>query len=242
MRLSLLLAVGFVMLAAGVASAQTKITDSKFVYNGFGYFRGKAEDINHASYGQKKTPVGKTHYLARQNDVNRDHLGNVKVDVSGPYPITWSSYSDTAVNADISYLTAAGGTAKFSRSAAKKANLKLIKFSLSEGQMKTLLNSYASGARNYLKDEGGDGRFVGSVWVVMDATLASDVTTCGSVTGAGTVSGFKVKIDVSNCHGAVSTIDVPPGTTFAYGLYKVKKWNSGKTKIEDLEDDQAGLD
>jgi hypothetical protein len=241
MRFSLLLAAGFIMLATNVASAQTKITDRKFVYSGFSYFRGSAEDINLASYGEKKTPVGKTNYLARQNDVNRSHLGNVKVTVSGPYYINWNSYSNTAVNANIDYLTAAGGTASFSRTTAKSANLKLIKFSLSEGEQKKLLNSYASGARNYLKTEGGDGRFVSSVWVVMDASLASDIKSCGSVSGSGTHSGFKVTIDVSSCRGSVSKIDVPPGTTFAYGLYKVKKWNSGKTKIKDMEDDQKGL-
>jgi hypothetical protein len=236
-----LLGLALVALAAGTASAQTKVTDSKFQYNGFNYFRGSAEDVVLASYGEKKTPVGKTHYLQRQDDIGRANLGKVTVTVSGPYNIDWESYTATDVNANISYLTAAGVTGSFSRQKAIDADLKLVKFSMSVGQQEKLLNDFAGTARNWMKDEGGDARIVGSVWVVMEASIATTIKNCGSITGAGAVSGFKVSIDVNKCTDSASSVDIPPGTTFAYGLYKVKKWNKGKTKVEELEDDQAGL-
>ena len=37
-----------------------------------------------------------------------------------------------------------------------------------------------------------------------------------------------------------TTVSVSNGSVFAYGLFKVKKWNNDKTRVEDLEDDQWG--
>lgn len=240
MRIMILVALS-ATIAATAYAATVKITDGKFVYNGVSYFRGKAENVNLASYGEKKTPVGKTNYLAVQNQVNRDKLDEVKVKFSGPYTIDWSKYSDADVNISIKYITNAGGTAGFSRSAAKSANLKLVKVWVDEGPLKTLLNKHASGARNYLADEGGDGRIVSEVWIAMEGQIASDVTTCGSIAGKAGADGIQVSIDTKVCTRAKSSVTLPANTTFAYMLHKVKKWSNGKTKVEDLEDDQKGI-
>jgi hypothetical protein len=229
-------------LSARASAADFKITNSRLVFNGFSYFRGKAEAIDLASYGEKKTPIDKTNYLAKQANIDRDHLGKVKVAITGPYDVNWSSYSDTDVNVSISYLTAAGGTAGFDRKKAESAKLKLVRLSFDgEGPLKKLLNDYADGARNYLKDEGNDARVVSSVWVVMEGTLAQTVKQCGTVSGKGTDGAVRLSIDVKACSGSKSTVDIPPQTTFAYGLHKVKSWTSGKKQVENLEDDQTGL-
>lgn len=219
-----------------------KITNSRLVFNGFSYFRGKAESVDLASYGEKKTPIDKTNYLAKQANVDRDHLAKVKTAISGPYDVNWSSYSDTDVNVAISYLTAAGGTASFDRRKAETAKLKLMLIAVDgEAPLKKLLNDYANGARDFLKSEGNDGRVASSVWVVMEGTLAETVKKCGSVAGKGTDGSVKLAIDVKACSGSKSTVEIPPQTTFAYGLYKVKSWTSGKKAIENMEDDQPGL-
>ena len=41
-------------------------------------------------------------------------------------------------------------------------------------------------------------------------------------------------------HGT-QTITLSAGTTFAYKLHKVKDWNQGKTKIENMEADYKGM-
>jgi hypothetical protein len=239
-RFSLVLLCAF---GASASAEDVKITDSKFVFNGFAYFRKKSETIDLASFGEKKTPVTEINYLSKEANVARDHLGKVAVAFSGPYAIDWSHYSDTDLAIGISYLTAAGGTAEFNRRATDSANLKLVKIAIDgEGPLKKLLNDYATAARNYLKDEGNDGRVVGAVWVVMEATLASTVTKCGKVTGKGTTAdGIRISVDTKACSGAKSTVELPPKTTFAYELWKVKDWNKGKTQIEDMEDDKQGL-
>jgi len=235
-----LLCVG-VLVATAAYAASVAITQSKFKYNGIAYFRAKSENVVLASYGEKKTPVGKPNYLAVQNDVNRAKLGKVKVKISGPYTVDWGKFSASEVNASIKYLKTAGGTGSFSRDAAKSAKLQLVKFSLDEGQLKTLLNKEADGARNYLKDEGNDGRIVSEVWVATEASLAETITNCGSVSGSGSNGGFEVSISGRSCGTNTSSVTIPTNTTFAYLLHKVKKWNKGKTKVEDLEDDNKGL-
>lgn len=229
-------------LSARASASDFKITNSRLVFDGFSYFRGKANAVDLASYGEKKTPIDKNNYLAKEANVDRDNLGKVKVAISGPFAVNWSSYSDTDVNVAISYLTAAGGTAGFDRRKADSMKLKLVLLSIDgEGPLKKLLNDYANGARTYLKDEGNDGRVASSVWVVMEGVMAETVKKCGTVTGKGTNGAVKLSIDVKACSGSKSTVEIPPETTFAYGLHKVKNWTSGKKEIENMEDDQPGL-
>ena len=226
--------------ATASAVTNVKLTKVAFKKDGIRYYRGKAENVKLCSYGEKKTPITQANYLAVQNNVPGDNLAQVSVQISGPFGINWSKYSTTDLSASISYLKAGGVKGTFTRAAAMSANLKLVKFHLNEGALEKLLNNHASGARKYLADEGADGRIVSEVWVVMEADLASDVTTGGSVTGTGTGGGFKVKLGGSTSSTVGSTITIPPGTTFAYLLHKVKKWNQGKTKVENMEDDQHG--
>ncbi len=224
-------------------AADLKISKSAFAYGGTRYYRGKAENVRLGSYGEKKTPVGQTNYLAVQNHITQANLAKVKVGIAGPFPMEWSKYSKTDVEAGLStkYVKAGGATATLSHEAAKSANLKLVKFYLNEGELRKLLNNHADGARNYLADEGNDGRVVSEVWVVMEGTLASQVTTSGSVSGSGTANGLQIDVKASTSSTTTTKITLPPDTTFAYMMHKVKKWEDKKTRVGDLEDDQHGM-
>ena len=222
-----------------------KITDSKFVYSGKSYFRGGCEDVNLVSYGEKKTPLGKASYLYMASTVTPANLGKVDVAVSGPYPIEWGKFSDTDVNVGIKYLTAVGGQVAFSRQAAKSASLVLMKLSVGSIALKNLLNHHADTARNWLKDEGNDARIVSDAWIVVEALLASRVTTGGgiSVTAPLGASGFTLEVGTSSSSTVVTKVQIPENTCFAYLLSKVKKWDkiNGEWKVEELEDDTQGL-
>lgn len=222
-----------------------KITDSKFVYSGKSYFRGGCEDVNLVTFGEKKTPIGKANYLYVAGTVTPKNLGEVKVTVSGPYSIEWEKFSDSDVNVGIKYLTAAGGQVGFSRQAAKSANLVLMKLSLGSIAMKKLLNNHADVARNYLKEEGNDARIVSDVWIVMEAQLASKVTTGGSVSVSAPLgtSGFTLEVGGSTSSTTTTKVQIPDNTCFAYLLNKVKKWDKvgNKWTVVELEDDTKGL-
>ena len=221
------------------------ITDSKFVYSGKSYFRGGCEDINLVSFGEKKTILGKPPYLYVAGTVSAQNLGKVHVTVSGPYSIEWEKFSDSDVNVGIKYLTAAGGQVGFNRNAAKSANLVLMKLSLSSNDLEKLLNDYADVARNSLKEEGDDARIVSDNWLVMEAELASKVTTGGSVSVSAPLgtSGFTLEVGGSTSSTTSTKVQIPENTCFAYLLNKVKKWDkvNGKWVVKELEDDTKGL-
>lgn len=221
------------------------ISNSKFVYSGKSYFRGGCEDVNLVSFGKKKTPIDKPNYLDIAHTVSAENLAKVAVNVSGPYSIEWSKFSDTDVNAGIKYLTVAGGQVGFSRNAAKAADLVLMKISLAEIPLRNLLNNHAATARNFLKDEGNDGRIVSAVWLCVEGGLASKVTSGVniSVTAPVGTSGFTLNVSTGTSSTVTSKVQIPPQTCFAYMMSKVKKWDKGNGawKVEDLEDDLQGL-
>lgn len=74
------------------------------------------------SYGQKKkTPFGQPAYLAVQNKIKTEHIAD-EIKMSGPMTIDWNKESKTDVEANVKYLTAAGGKASFTHQAAKKVS------------------------------------------------------------------------------------------------------------------------
>lgn len=222
-----------------------KISDSKFVYSRKSYFRAGCEDISLTSFGAKKTPLGKSNYLYVAGTVSADNLSKVKVTTTGPYVIEWQKFTDNDVNVGINYLTAAGGQVGFNRSKAQKADLVLMKLSVQKLALKNLLNRHAGRARNYLRDEGNDGRIVSDVWIVMEAQLATRIKTGGniSVTSPVGTSGFTLNIGGSTSSSTSSKVQIPENTCFAYLLAKVKKWDkvNGEWMVEELEDDTKGL-
>ncbi|MBN2529594.1 MAG: hypothetical protein JXR76_24610 [Deltaproteobacteria bacterium] len=231
--------VGAVLFAVpAIAGKDVKITSAAFKYNGVRYFRGKAENVNLASYGEKKTPVGQPNYLEVEDDIGRAMLGKIKVKISGPYDVDWSRYSKADISAGIKYLMVGGGTGSFSHESAKSAKLKLVKMSIDEGQLKKLLNDHAQKVKAYMKSEGKDARIVSEVWIAMEAQLASDVTNGGAVTGSGGANGITVEVSASGSSKNTSSVTIPENTTFAYLLHKVKKWK--KDTISNMEDDQHG--
>jgi hypothetical protein len=222
-----------------------KISNSKFVYNGKSYFRGGSEDVNFVSYGEKKTPINRPNYLSVAGTVRPKNISKVKIKVTGPYDIQWEKYSDNEVNVGIKYLTLAGGTVGFSREAAKKADLKLMKITIGENQLEKLLNEYANTARRSIEEEGNDGRIVSAVWVVMEAQLAEIISNSSSVSADVPIasSGFTLDLGTSGSSTTKSKISIPEGTSFAYLLHKVKKWRKekGEKYVKELEDDMQGL-
>lgn len=222
-----------------------KISDSKFVYSSKSYFRGGCEDVNLVSFGEKKTPLGKASYLYVAGTVSPANLAKVNVTTSGPYAIEWDNYSDKQVNVGIKYLTVAGGQGAFSRRAAKSANLVLMKLSVPSNALERLLNKHANVARRNLKEEGKDARIVSDVWIVMEAELASRVTTGGSVSVSAPLgtSGFTLNVGASSSSTTSSKVQIPKNTCFAYLLAKVKKWDriGREWMVEELEDDTKGL-
>ena len=228
------------LFASTALAGDVRVTKGVLVIDGGQrFFRGKATDIALGSYGEKKTPALAIPYLAIEKTLASNIVAKVPVKVTGPIGVDWTKVSKTDLDAGVSYLKLAGGKGSLTVEGAKSVKLVLVKFSIAEGDLKDLYNKFAGGARDYLKKEGGDARVVSEIYVAMEAELASAVTTSGKVTGSGTVNGIEIEVSVQSTTTTTSKITLPPDTTFAYLLHRVKKWDG--SKIQDMEDDRPGL-
>lgn len=220
----------------------TKITDHYFKHNTIKYFRGKADDIELATFGQKKDPIGAKSYVAKEGNVSRKHLVG-RVDEGKPVSISWSDATKATleINGQLQVFGLdLGATAKpLNYKDISRTNLKLYNLSIGEGQLKKMLNNDANAARNFLAEEGKDGRIVSNVWLVMEAETAEYFSSVPSLTFS--VNGSALNLTAKGGKQGTRTLSLTGGDTFAYGLHKVKKWNKGKTQIENMEDDYKGM-
>lgn len=218
-----------------------KITENKFEYNNLGYFRGNAHLVELATYGEKKDPIGAKAYIDPYGKVKREYLNAQRVVKGLPIAVDWSQTSKADFGADVTF-NAFGLNwnvfANYGYDKIKEAKLKLYSLSMPIGPMITMLNTDASVARNYLADEGADGRIVSEVWVLMEGALADHFSSSTSLTVG--QRALDLAVTASGGTQGTQTIVLSAGTTFAYGMHKVSDWNSGKTRVEAMEDDKKG--
>lgn len=217
------------------------ITAHKFEIGSQGYFRGNAHLVELGTFGEKKDPIGAKAYIDPQNKVKREFLVD-RVKKGKPVAVDWgrTSKAELEVNGPIPVFGLdLDVAASFSYEKVKSANLKLFNLSVDEGPLKAMLNQDAGGARQFLAEEGRDGRIASEVWVVMEAQLAEQFDTASSLKV--TVKGPDLDVTASGGKHGTQTITLSKGSVFAYKLHKVKKWNNGKTRIEDMEADYKGM-
>ena len=221
---------------------ETKITKHFFEYGTNKYFRGNAHSVDLASYGEKKDPVGAQAHLDVQDQVAVENLsGRVRYNTTAK--VDWAQTTKAEVEgAGLLKFFGLNGKAAMALKYedAKSARLELVNFAIDEGPLKTMLNKDAGAARNFLAEEGNDGRIVSEVWVVVDGELAEHFATSGSISVSANGSGKGLALTAKGGKAGTQTIVLEKGTTFAYKLHKVKDWNKGKTVIEDLEADFKG--
>lgn len=227
------------LFAVSASAGDVKITNGTLVIDGGQrFFRGKASDVALGAYGEKKNPIGSPAYIAIEKVMMPIIIAKAPLKITGPIAVDWGKVSKTDISANATYLKAGGGKASLSVESAKSARLVLVKFSLYEGDLKDLLNKHAGDARNYLKKEGNDGRIVSEVYVAMEAELASKVTVGGSASANGNNGTLEIEVGASGSSTTTTKVVLPPDTTFAYLMHKVKKWNGDK--VENMEDDRQG--
>lgn len=213
----------------------TKIKEHYFEFDGNKYFRDNSHRLVIGHYGKKKDPLGSKAELEPQNKVKREHLVG-RVTKGKPVYIDWSQTTNTEFGVDIT-INAFGLNGKvladYDYKKVVDANLKLYSLFIDEGPLQKMLNQDADGARNFLKDEGNDGRIISEVWVVMDAELTEHFSSSTAIS----VSEKNSDLNVTASGGkyGTQTITLSEGTTFAYLLHKVTKWN--KDEIEDMKAD-----
>jgi hypothetical protein len=216
-----------------------EIKDSYFkASDGNRYFRRNAPAVGVGYNGEKKEPLTEANYLAVDGHIKYDLLDG-KIKKQPAVEIDWAHENKTDVEAYIDYYFVAGGTLEFSHAKAIEAHLKLIRFNIEQSTLKSVLNNDAGKVRQSMKDEGNDARVCSSAWVVMSGDLAERFNTSAGLEVSGTANGLSITAKGDGSWSGSETITFSPGTVFAYGLHKVKKWNGDK--IEEMEDDWQSL-
>jgi hypothetical protein len=219
----------------------TKITDDYFEYDTVKYFRGAAENVKIGSYGIKRDPIGSKAHLEVQNSVKPEYLAS-RVEYILTIPVDWSAAANAGVQmaAPLNFW-GLNGSANFALDfgAAAQEKLQLSKFLIVKANLENMLNQDAVNARNYLADEGGDGRICSAVWVGVDTDLAEHFSSYGLTSGSFSASGSgDLNFTVTGGSRGSQTISLSAtGSTFAYLLEKVTNWSNHKTHVDDMKED-----
>jgi hypothetical protein len=219
----------------------TKITDDYFEYNEIKYFRGAAENVVIGSYGKKRDPIGPKSHLEVQTEVKPEYLAS-RVKYIITIPVDWSAAADAGLklSAPLNFFGLNGiVTVAANFGAAAHDSLQLCKFLIEKANLEGMLNHDAVNARNYLADEGGDGRICSAVWVGVDDKLGEHFSSYGLTSGSASVNA-RGGLDFTVTGGAsgAQTISLSAkGSTFAYLLEKVTNWSDKKTHVDDMKED-----
>jgi hypothetical protein len=220
-----------------------KITNHYFEFGGLKYFRENAQNVELGSYGEKKDPIGPSSHLDVENRVSRGYLvGRVKFNTRARIAWEEATAADVEAEGKVKFFgigLEVAGDASYAN--AKTAKLDLVNFAIDEGPLKLMLNQDATAARDFLAKEGADGRVGSEVWVAMSGELAEHFATNASKSTTVRAVGNDLSITVAGGKYGSQTVRLSRGTTFAYKLHKVKDWNNGKTKIENMEADYQGM-
>ena len=217
----------------------TKIKDRYFKYGSHKYFRVSAHEVNLCSYGQKRVPLGRTGYLDVSGRVNPRHLADepIKVNV---IDIDWDRVTNTdiGVTGGLTYQgVGVNASHAFSLNRARDAQLKLVSFSIDENPLERVLNREANYLRRQMEEEGNDARIVSKIWVAMEARLADDLTVSTLSAADLDYAGSSLKVNIGTKVRNRSVVTLAPGTTFAYRLSRIRRWNGNRTRVEDLSHD-----
>jgi hypothetical protein len=222
---------------------ETNITENYLEIGNQKYFRGNAHLVQLGTYGEKKDPLGARAYIDPQAKVKAEHLEG-RVQNATIASIDWAKTSKAAVEVN-GALRFFGLDGKVEENGTfdkiKAGRLKLANFFIAEGPLKTILNNGADGARNFLADEGRDGRVVSEVWVGLEVELAEYFAAHASKSLSVKAKGAELTLTVSGGQHGAQSVTFAPGTTFAYKLHKVKNWSNGKKHIDDMEADYKGM-
>jgi len=224
---------------SSVLAGSVAVKGSHLKFDGTQYYRGGAIDVHLGSYGQKKARISGINKLSVYNDIKQADLSRYgHIDAVAVPNINWSNVNAQNLGASGKYM-GVKGTHRLTRKQANKYKLSLVKFTINEANMQNTLNKGASTARKYMAREGKDARVCNTVWVVMTAQYANAFEGADKIS----ISGQKnMKITATRGSKRTASVTLSKGTTFAYGLLRIKKWDSRKKQqVRNMEEDEWGV-
>jgi hypothetical protein len=221
---------------------QNKVTGKYLEIEGRKYFRGNAQQVRLGTFGEKRNSLLSEPFLEPFSTMKQEFIAP-HVIKNKPVAINWENTNKGSFEANgpvriygINGEVDANGT--FEKGI--KAKLKLVFFYIVNGELGKILNNKAIAARNYLAEEGSNGRIVSGVWFVMEAEIAEYFDIGGSASISAKGAGEDLEVTVSGGKHGVQTLILSRGGIFAYHLSKVTDWKDKKSIVADMKDDYYG--
>lgn len=219
------------------------VAENHLTYGGIKYFRGNAEEAEIGSMGVKRTPVFGQNYLEVKDQIP---VKKIKVFKSTIVEIDFNKTSKSSFNRNGSVIIKGipvkeSGSVVFER--LKSGLLKLVKFSISNNDMKKAANNSPKKIRDLI-NWGNNARIVNQVFIVMAAKVANrfDNNITGNISVG--VQGIEASVGGSSSTSGTTTVSISKGSCFAYLLLEPvwdAKQKKNKTEIIDFNDDQWGI-
>lgn len=220
--------------------ANVAIKENHLTFGGVAYFRGHAEEVEIGSIGEKRTPLTKQNYLEVKDRLPPGKLNAVQSTIVS---IDTNSLTKTALSSAFKAIVKGvpvGVGVDYAISQFKSRKLKLVKFSISNNEIKKAANACPNKLKALI-DWGKDARIVHQVFIVMEAEIAKEFDGNINVQLSVGAKGLEARGSRSVSGSKSTTIQISKGTCFAYLLLKIDwdaKQKKNKTKIVDLDDDQ----
>jgi hypothetical protein len=219
------------------------VKESHLTHNGIAYFRGGAEQVELGSIGEKRTSIAKTNYLEVKDTIAPS---KIKDSISTVIEIDTTRLSKDDFGGKITAIIPRAGLPTLTTLAAdtalsqiKSQELKLVKLSVLNHDMMKAVNDLPEMLK-HLAQWGPKARIAHQIFVVMDATLSSKFDNRSNLSFSVGNKGIDVTVGGGTGASGSTTVRMAPGSCFAYLLARIE-WNSKRTEIVDLNDDQWGL-
>lgn len=224
--------------------AKVRVKNNHLHFNGVNYFRGKSENIVLGTHGEKLRPIFGVNRLEVEGHVDPDLLDIRKLT---------TATIDFSATRKGDFTEGVNGTFKgvdFDISVGQmwdrlqSGELVLVKFAVDLGALKRAVNRDRRAIASLKRLSKSRARIVSEVWVVTSARLAERLDRAQSVKASGKRGKINVQVAGTASQGGATNLTLSQGTTFAYLLARIDKWDKKlkkrRKRIIDLDEDQFG--
>lgn len=216
------------------------VKENHLTFSGVSYFRAHAEEVEIGSIGEVRRPLVRQNYLEVKDRILVPEENIIEATVAD---IDFEKTSKTDLGIGATAIVD-GVPVKMDADATfeklRKGELKLVKFSISNNAMRNAANKSPDQLKD-LKRWGRKARIAHQVFIVIDASLASNFNRSGGAKISAGAEGLNANVNVGSSASGFTTVKLSKDTCFAYLLLKIE-WEKKQSdpKILDLNDDQWG--
>lgn len=224
--------------------AKVRIKNNRLHFNGVNYFRGKSENILLGSCGEKLRPIFGVNRLEVEEHIDPDLLDIRKL-TTATIDFTATRKGDFTEGVDGTFKGVDfSGSARQMWDRFQSGELELVKFAVDLGDLRRAANRDRRAISVLKRLAKSRARIVSEVWVATSAQLAEKFKRAQSVEMTGKKGKIRVRAKGATSQGGTVNLTLSEGTTFAYLMARIDKWDKKlkkkRKRIVDLDDDQWG--